>query len=373
MFPLFAGALIAAMVSSDDDEVTEEEVRRRLLGFGPPPRRRPEGGPSVLESWGVIAQGSLFTVDLAEGYVLRAFADADEAIEHATAVRKNDDHCDEIFVVEHVRVPLEIYEDLLLHGTDEAGRTVQIFDDGYEAGGAVSPYTSKVKAKPYWPAGLVWKWELIDEDFKDWPESKQREHRTERFYELRSEDPLPAGTRLYLRTDAPEEYLEEMRLQEEDEGETTLVEPAVLSDAEEAAPGDGEWIVAFEVEDDVPSDQILVVGGSEDEDRGRHLEMLSEVLFEPADPADEKFDPEYLAGAFAEHRGRLREVDPVGWNLKTLVEGHRSRRRVRYVSDGPEVLQIWVRPTEDGPTLFVVDPFQSRRLSLKVDSVRKVR
>jgi len=351
MLPLIAGSLLAASLFAsrveEDEDGDEDEVRRKLLGLGREPNhRRPRDGPTVLESLGVLAPGSLFTVNIGEDMVLRAFADKDDAICWANRQRKCDPHTEEIQVVEHVRVPVEIYDELLSCFGDYPL-------DGYEAFRAVGPYVSKVKTQPYWDYGVVWQWVLHEEDFNDWPYEKQVEYRKDRFEDMRPEAPLPAGTRLYAYVEDPDDYLEEIELQEADENETVLEGPIAVGDSEEGAPGEGAWLVTFVVEKDVPVRKIVSVDWSSNP--VRNLETLSEILGAAADPRSPEFDADELAAAFANHRGENR-----GRDGRTVY--------------GPEVLSIGTGPHDEAggpPRYLFVHPFRSRYVSLKVDSVRK--
>lgn len=292
---LWASSLFAA--SSEEEEEEEESLRLSALGLGAGTGTGRQGR-SVFEMF-VDRQdeeeGVVYTVEISDGYVLRAFGDystAVEAAERQVSEQLNVGDADDVMVFRFEHVPDRLRTAVLLHGVpypewrkrilDGRHDDFKDFGDGYEAGHALVPYLS-TEIDPDHPRdpGLSWKWQIHDERFEDWPEGLQEEHREQVFRDSRSEIPLSAGLRLYLRTSEPSPF-------EDAVGRRGILdEPVVVSTNRAKAPVDpiapqdeakGTFVVMFEVKETVQPDRIVVAPWG-DESRTDELgEMLGEAI-----------------------------------------------------------------------------------------------
>lgn len=305
-------------VASSEDEDEEESVRREALGLPPlssdpqPPSAGGRDGRSIFEMFTDRTdeeEGLVYTVDIGDGYTVRAFGEYSEAVSEAEGMvdsALNGEGTDEIFVTKYEHVPHRLRLRALLHGVrhDRWRNTilggepdVGDFGDGYEVSGALNPYLSQETEsgdpkQPWEEKGVVWKWNLSDEKFEDWPTHKQEEHREEVYYRYRPKGPLRKGLRLYLRTTDPEPFLEAQA-----QDGSGLDEPVVVATRKDEAPMDpmvpakegvGNSIVTIELQEQIEAEHVVVVpwvpnGGANQ----WQIDEISEMLGEAVDPKAE--------------------------------------------------------------------------------------
>lgn len=337
MLPWIIGTFMATALFSEEDE-EEGDVRKKLLGLkqkNKEPDRKRE--MSFLEIWEGRSPHPLWTVEISDGYVVEIHDSRDKAVRSASA-KTNEEGNEEIQAIKHVKIPIGLWEDLILFGTRHSP-----FSDGYEVGQAIHPYMATEAEER-----IAFSWNLREDvSFSDWPEEKKKEEIELVFSENMAQSDLPAGTKLYLAVEDEEPWISEIEQQMEEESggeeETHLVDPIFASNSRATAPVfpgnlyDRSFMVTMQLEQPIPKDKIVLVPWSDlVGSRQINIKDLSRVLENCVDPKDDKgFDPEYISESFI----NIRKKDRKHWGPIAL--------QVQTDNRGSFVLFFWPYPQEE--------------------------
>lgn len=352
MLPWIFGTVMAAVLFPEEDEEELDAARRKLLGLerreGEPSRKREM---SFLQMWGGCSPHPLWSVETDSGYVGEIYNSESDAIRSAKMLSKQDEGVEQIQVIKHVMIPIGLWEDLQL-----VGKKNSPFEDGHEIGTALGPYQSK-EVKD----GVVFSWDLHDEAFKNWPDTKKKEEIERVFDENAASSDLPAGMKLYLMVEDDEPWLDEIEQQRKEEetgedAETYLIDPIFASNSRETAPVfpgtayDRKFLVTVQLEQPIPRNRIVFVPWSDPTGE------LSRVLETSVDSKEnEEFDPESISDKFTE----IRKDDRKHWGPIAL--------QVQTDDNGAFILFFWPYPTQE--SRYIINKTQVRVRVLSVEQI----
>lgn len=316
MFPWVVSQAIAFVLSSREEDGSD---LLRLLGIGrgdadleDQNQERTQNALQMIEG---IWPNPIYLLSIGEGYhIKRIYLDEPSAM-RAFNQQKGEDGVRELTLEKYVDVPYEMIDD---------DTWMKDAEDGYSVGRALQDYHSKT----------ILEWSAYEDDFEDWPSDMQEERREEVYRE--HEGPkVPAGTKLYLAVEDPEDWLEEQREQDDKNAGTNIVDPVVASSTPGDAPAwpdtvyEKKFLVQIELAEDIPKSRNLSFRPS----LGHDNWMADVIGVDTLDPEQAGFDLDEISSRFQERR----KEDRRHWGpISLLIEK----------PDGSFFLVFWPYPQE---------------------------